>query len=163
MWATISFFLLSLAQQGVSPVTPSPAAHPVYVVEGRGVQIYDCGPQESKFVWVFRAPEAQLFDVATHEQVGTHGAGPEWTWKDGSVVTGRVREKTPSPDADSIPWLLLEATPGKAGSGALSAIAWIRRSETHGGNAPATGCDAQHVGQSIRVPYTATYSFYGSK
>jgi hypothetical protein len=156
-----SFLLLAFlfSPQAKDSTLPSAGARAVYVTEGRGVQVYNCAKQDAGFGWAFVAPEAKLFDASTHEPVGTHGAGPVWTWKDGSSVTGKVLQKTLSPDAASIPWLLLAATPGGA-SGALSKIALVRRSETKGGNAPATGCDAQHVGEPLRVPYTATYSFY---
>jgi hypothetical protein len=40
---------------------------------------------------------------------------------------------------------------------------FIRRSDTHGGIAPATGCDAKHLNTVSRVPYTATYTFYSAK
>jgi hypothetical protein len=40
---------------------------------------------------------------------------------------------------------------------------FIRRSDTHGGAAPATGCDTKHLGAISRVPYTAVYSFYAAK
>ena len=35
----------------------------------------------------------------------------------------------------------------------------ILRVDTHGGVAPAPGCDAAHAGEEARVPYTATYLF----
>ena len=34
---------------------------------------------------------------------------------------------------------------------------------TKGGKAPATGCDAGHAGQEVRVPYSADYLFYAPK
>ncbi len=64
------------------------------------------------------------------------------------------------PDPSSIPWLLLAATPSGATNGALSKITLVRRSDTHGGNALSTGCDAQHDGKIFRAHYTATYTFY---
>ena len=62
----------------------------------------------------------------------------------------------------SVPWLLLKGI-SPTGSGLLSKVEFIRRSDTQGGAAPATGCDVQHAGELARVPYTATYSFYSSK
>ena len=131
--------------------------------EGRGVQIYKCMPEAKGFAWTFQAPEAKLFDPSTHKQVGAHGAGPTWRWEDGSSVAGKVLVKSDSPDPGSIPWLLLSATPSEEHKGALSQVSFVRRSDTHGGEAPSSGCDAQHEGQSLRVPYTATYSFYGKE
>lgn len=153
--------VLSVQPTTTDSTLPPAGAHLIHLTEGHGVQIYACERQGTEFEWVFEAPEAKLFDLSTHKQVGTHGAGPVWTWEDGSSVTGQILVKSPSPDPASIPWLLLSATPSEEHVGALSEIHFVRRSDTHGGDAPSTGCDVHHVGQSLRVPYTATYSFYG--
>jgi hypothetical protein len=142
-------------------VPPDPSATPLPPVAGRGVQIYHCQQQQQGApVWIFVAPEATLYSGA--EAVGTHGAGPSWHWKDGSAVTGRVVVTQPAPDGASIPWLLLAATPSldSTPGGMLAHVNYVRRSETHGGSAPATGCDAGHLGAMARVPYAATYTFY---
>ena len=132
-------------------------AHVLQTVLGTGNQIYRCTQQQ----WVFQSPQATLTDVATGEHLGTHAAGPRWTWKDLSAVEGEVSQKLPSPDPASIPWLLLRAHPvAQSQPGFLSAADWVRRSDTKGGNAPAAGCDTAHEGTTLRVPYTATYTFY---
>jgi hypothetical protein len=48
------------------------------------------------------------------------------------------------------------------GSGTLSAADYIRRTETKGGVAPRTGCDASHLSEQARSHYAATYQFYGA-
>ncbi|HEY2038767.1 MAG TPA: DUF3455 domain-containing protein [Edaphobacter sp.] len=159
---TALILLALFAPQKTDPTLPPTSARVAYTVEGRGVQIYRCTRQDSAFTWVFQAPEATLFDSSTHQQTGTHSAGPIWTWKDSSAITGKVLEKSPSPDPLSIPWLLLTTTPSGATTGALSTITLVRRSNTHGGNAPSTGCDARHDGNTFRARYTATYTFYTS-
>ena len=45
----------------------------------------------------------------------------------------------------------------------LSPVTSIQRLNTKGGKAPATGCDAAHVAQEVRVPYTANYLFFAVK
>jgi hypothetical protein len=139
-----------------------PTAHVRYTVQGRGVQVYQCTAQAGSFAWVYQSPEAVLLDPATKQQVGTHSAGPTWTWSDGSSITGSVLQKSPSPDAASIPWLLLATKPAGSTSGALSSIAFVRRSDTQAGAAPAAGCDAKAAAEAtiLRVPYVATYTFY---
>ncbi len=92
--------------------------------------------------------------------VGSHGAGPVWTWKDGSSILGTVMQKVPAPDAGSIPWLLLSAQPRSNAPGVLASVRWVRRFDTQGGVAPQTGCDAGHERALTRVPYSATYTFY---
>jgi len=167
MFSTISFSVISatalLALASLLQAaegTPSPTnAHLRYTTQGRGVQIYRCTAQAGTFQWTFEAPEATLTDTASNKQVGTHSAGPTWTWNDHSAVTGKLLQKTPSPDPNSIPWLLLEAQ-STGSRGALSDIKFVRRSNTKGGNAPTSGCDAQHQNATTRVPYEATYTFY---
>jgi hypothetical protein len=159
MLRALILFSLLFAQQAADPTLPPASAKAVYTVEGRGVQIYLCSLQNSTYSWVFQSPEATLSDPRTHDNLGKHGAGPTWTWKDGSSVSGKVLQKAPSPDATSVPWLLLAATPS-ANPGALSQVTLVRRSDTHGGNAPANGCDSAHSGALLRVPYSATYTFY---
>jgi len=46
------------------------------------------------------------------------------------------------------------------GSGTLSAVAYIRRTETKGGVAPGAGCDASHLSEQARTRYSATYQFF---
>ena len=125
--------------------------HPVFAATGKGVQIYSCQNVSGAPQWVFQAPEAGLFDSSGTE-IGTHGAGPVWKFHDGRSVKGQVIAKSDAPRAGDIPWLLLKAE----GSG----VEYIRRSETHGGTAPAGACA---VGSSERVPYSATYTFYAHK
>ena len=81
---------------------------------------------------------------------------------DGSRVTGKAVANAPSPDADSIPWLLVTVV-GHEGGGVLSPVTSIQRLNTKGGKAPAAGCDAEHMAKEVRVPYTANYLFFAAK
>ena len=133
----------------------------IFELAARGVQIYTCAAKPddaTAFVWTFTAPEAELFNQPG-EVVGTHFAGPTWQGLDGSAVIGMVRERADSPDAGSIPWLLLDAKDHQ-GSGVFSTIAQIQRLDTIGGVAPTEGCDKDHAGDEVREPYQATYAFY---
>jgi hypothetical protein len=125
--------------------TQAPAGqHAILTAAGKGVQIYACQAQQ----WVFVAPEAKLFDQ-TGNELGTHSAGPLWKFNDGRTIKGQVIAKSDAPDAANIPWLLLKADGG--------GIEYIRRSDTRGGVAPATRCEA---GRTEKIPYSATYTFY---
>lgn len=137
---------------------PPAGQHAVLTVQGKGVQIYTCKVVSGKGQWVFVAPAARLFDDKGVE-VGTHGDGPVWMLQDGSAVKGTVAAKTPSPDAASVPWLLLK-TSSTGGKGTLATVEFVRRSETKGGAAPGGSCDE---GALVRVPYEAAYTFYSSK
>jgi hypothetical protein len=160
LWITTCCTLPSLAQTP-DPTLPPTTQHPILTVQGRGAQIYGCQPVNGAFQWVFQAPVARLFDTNGVE-VGTHADGPTWTYQDSSSIQGILAAKAPSPDAANIPWLLLKAAKPQR-TGLLTAAEFIRRSDTAGGIAPSTPCDVAHKGDLMRVPYTATYTFYSSK
>ena len=128
-----------------------------------GVQIYVVTQNPTNpalYSWVFKAPEAVLFEEDDQDEpVGLHYAGPTWEHKDGSKVVGSVLQRSPSPNAGAIPWLLLQAV-SHEGRGKFSRVTYIQRVNTAGGTAPTTGADAAHVSQEARVPYTAEYYFY---
>jgi hypothetical protein len=136
---------------------------------GVGVQIYTCTASggvdagvdggATTYAWVLKAPDAKLFDAA-NDQVGTHGAGPNWTSTvDGSVVNGTKVVQVDSPLVTAIPWLLLRAS-STSGTGVFSDITYVQRLNTMGGKAPATGCDSTMVNTDVRVDYSADYYFY---
>ncbi|MGB9336744.1 MAG: DUF3455 domain-containing protein [Candidatus Acidiferrales bacterium] len=130
-------------------------------VHAKGDQVYTCKSDAAQFTWALKAPDAQLFDK-NGKPFGKHFAGPSWEASDGSRVTGKAAANSPSPDADSIPWLLVTVV-SHEGSGVLSRVTSIQRLNTKGGKAPASGCDASHAGQELRVPYSADYGFYAPK
>jgi hypothetical protein len=158
---TLSATLFATAAGAQNPTEPPPSQRPILTVTGKGVQIYICQQSAAGPQWVFQAPEAKLLD-ASGNPIGTHGAGPIWKSNDGSTVKGEVLQKSPSPEPTSIPWLLLKAV-SPSGSGIMTNVEYIRRSDTQGGSSPTTGCDAQHLNAVTRVPYTATYTFYSAK
>ena len=141
-------------------IAPPPGAALLLRVDADGVQIYACEATDKGGAWVFKAPEARLFDGDGRE-VGTHFAGPSWKLADGSVVVGEVAARADTPEAGAIPWLLLRAK-GHDGTGTLANAAFIRRIETRGGAAPKAGCDAAHVADQSRMRYSAVYEFYAA-
>jgi len=123
-----------------------------------GAQVYGCAATDGKFGWTLKRPDATLTDAQGGE-AGKHGAGPSWTAKDGSAVTGAKVAQADAPVADAVPWLLLKAT-STTGKGRLSGVGFIQRLSTKGGKAPPAGCDAAHAGTELRVDYSADYYFY---
>ena len=129
-----------------------------------GAQIYTCTPdkdQPTRFAWILKAPEAVLSDHSGRT-LGKHYGGPTWEATDGSKVVGEVIATIDAPGGTSIPWLLLRAR-STSKTGVFSAIASIQRVRTHGGTAPATGCDKDTAGHEARVPYSAEYLFYAAR
>jgi Protein of unknown function (DUF3455) len=149
------------AQQVPPQLQPSANEHLLLQVHAKGDQVYTCKPDPAQFTWTLKAPDAQLFDN-NGKSFGKHFAGPSWEANDGSRVTGKAVANAPSPDANSIPWLLVNVV-SHDGSGVLSRATTIQRLNTKGGKAPASGCDASHVGQELRVPYSADYLFFAPK
>ena len=155
------------------PPAPASLAVPVnqtlaLTLTASGYQIYEWRAvpgQTGKYEWVFKEPEADLFD-AQGRKVGHHSAGPTWELTDGGEVVGRVRVKTDAPDGNGVPWLLLDAVQA-SGGGVMARIKSIRRINTSGGQAssvpPAPGPPEKMVGCMEKVGYTATYEFYVAK
>ena len=160
--AAIAVLPLSAAAQQVPPQLQPPAGEQLlFQLHAKGDQVYICKEGVTQFAWTLKAPDAQLFDK-NDKPFGKHFAGPSWEAKDGSRVTGKAVANAPSPDADSIPWLLVTVATHD-GAGVLSRATTIQRLNTKGGKAPASGCDSTHSGQEVRVPYTADYLFYAPK
>jgi hypothetical protein len=124
----------------------------------KGVQIYSCHASGASYAWALKAPEATLRD-AQGVVIGKHFAGPTWQGDDDSAVVGEPLNASPSPDSGAIPWLVLHAK-SHTGSGTMSSVAYVVRTRTEGGVAPATGCDAAHANDEVRVPYGAVYLFF---
>jgi hypothetical protein len=142
-------------------LAPSSDQDLAFVLEAQGVQRYQCVQSTTGYTWVFVAPDADLFTTHPHRRVVHHFAGPTWLFRDSSsVVAAKTGGVTVDPTA--IPWLLLTVSSHGGDDGALSNITSIQRLDTTGGNAPATGCDADHVGAENDAVYAARYFFYRS-
>jgi hypothetical protein len=152
----------SARAQQVPPQIQAPSGEQLFLqVHAKGDQVYTCQSEPAQYSWTLKAPDAQLFDK-DGKPFGKHFAGPSWEASDGSRVTGKAVANAPSPDAGSIPWLLVNIV-NHEGTGVLSPATSIQRINTKGGKAPASGCDVAHAGQEVRVPYSADYLFYAPK
>ncbi len=136
------------------------AAGAAIELQGKGFQIYTCQASPGGFAWQLKAPDAALSD-ASGAVAGRHFAGPSWQANDGSTVVGEVLTASPAPLPGAIPWLVLRAK-SHSGSGVFAPVAYIARTDTQGGAAPASGCDAAHKDAEIRVAYAATYVLFPS-
>lgn len=163
LFAALSTVLASSAAAQKLPKQLKPPANEKLLlqVHAKGDQIYTCKSDAAKFTWILKAPDAQLF-YKDGKPFGKHFAGPSWEANDGSLVTGKADPKPPSPDPESIPWLLIRIIRHER-SGVLSRATTIQRVNTKGGKAPASGCDASHADDEARIAYSADYRFYGPK
>ena len=153
---------IAMADTPAVPEKLKPSAGEVLSLEtaATGVQIYECGAGKDGFQWVFKGPEAELFDRAG-KRVGRHYGGPTWEANDGSKVVAAVAARDDAPNG-AIPWLLLKAN-STAGSGVFGKTTSIQRLSTVGGNAPSEACGQAQAGRIARVDYKATYYFFERK
>jgi len=155
---------------GVSTNLQVPEGHKLaYHTYAVGTQNYVCRNISTnatpQFAWVFVGPEAVLLDpdgnvVGLHYANDGNPTRPAWESESGSKVVGARVFGAPNPATpNAIPWLLLGAVSAE-GPGIFHRVTYIQRVNTTGGLAPTTNADAAHVGQEVRVPYTADYYFY---
>jgi len=151
--ALVSILALTAQQTGTT-IDPPVGARDVLQAKGDGFQIYVCTDTHAGLKWSLKAPDANLLD-SSGKTIGRHFAGPTWSLADGSQVQGELIASKPAPEVNSVPWLLLQAKVGTA-TDRLANIKFIRRTETHGGVAPESGCQSSRDADKIvRIPYTA--------
>ena len=157
-------YVIAMSAHAQAPTLPAnlPAAlkpaglTPYLQVSATGAQVYTCSQSNGVWVWLFKAPDAKLFD-AQKKQVGKHYAGPTWEALAGGKVVGVVKASAPG-GAGNIPWLLLDVK-SREGSGPFTDAKAILRIDTNGGVAPAPNCSQANSGEMAEVPYTANYVF----
>ncbi|HEY3767559.1 MAG TPA: DUF3455 domain-containing protein [Candidatus Angelobacter sp.] len=151
----------NLARPEVPDKIKAPASEEI-ILQGHaaGSQIYVCqSGTGNAFAWTLKAPEAELRDEQG-KVIIQHYAGPSWKHNDGSSITGKAVARVDSPDADSIPWLLVNVT-GHSGEGVLSRVTSVQRIRTKGGQPPpADQCSTATQNHEVKSSYTADYYFY---
>ena len=142
-------------------------AVPLLKLRAKGVQIYNCKAAEGASTYTFDAahaePDAALADVdgqwTVHHYLNLDPGGPAWEAKDGSKVVGKKLDPA-QPRPGTIPWLKLQVVAHEGDGPLLKNVTFIQRVDTEGGAAPAGECDPAKTPR-VRVPYQATYYFYG--
>lgn len=127
-----------------------------------GVQKYKAKEKEGSnpviYEWVFVAPQADLYD-ATNKKIGSHGAGPFWKVAADSIFAQQFSpaKTAPSPNGNSIDWLLLQTKPGTTPTGIFADVDYIQRIATEGGKAPTA--PPTSATQTTETAYKAVYRF----
>lgn len=128
-----------------------------------GVQKYKArvkaGSDPVAYEWVFVAPQADLFDIS-NAKVGNHGAGPFWTISPADSIFAQhftPSRTAPSPDPESIDWLLLMPKAGTTPTGIFADVDYIQRIGTKGGKAPLI--PPTSLTQTVDVKYKTVYRF----
>ena len=128
-----------------------------------GVQKYKArikaGTDPVQYEWIFVAPLADLYDNS-NAKVGIHGAGPFWATSPIDSIFGQhfsPQRTAPSPDPESIDWLLLMPKAGTTPTGIFADVDYIQRIATKGGKAPLT--PPTSITQTVDVKYKTVYRF----
>jgi hypothetical protein len=128
-----------------------------------GVQKYKArikaGSDPIAYEWVFVAPQADLYNFSNAE-VGTHGAGPFWTISPADSIFAQhfsPARTAPSPEPESIDWLLLMPKIGTTPTGIFTDVDYIQRIATKGGKAPLA--PPTSLTQTVDVKYKTVYRF----
>ena len=155
----IATLLASNVAYAADELVPAPkGAPPLLAVDADGVQIYTCEAKDQGFAWVFKAPEANLFDKQGR-QIGTHFAGPSWKFADGSVRRSRRPRRRAGERRHSV----VAAQGQEPRRVRRAGEHGLHPSHRHQGRAaPTAGCDAAHKGEQARVRYYALYQFFGA-
>ena len=151
----------SISRPDVPEKIKAPAGEEVVLLaHATGSQIYVCqAATDGKLAWSLKAPEAELHD-STGAAIGRHFAGPTWKANDGSEVKGKAVARVDSPDANSIPWLLVTVT-DRSGDGVLSRVTSIQRIHTKDGQPPPSAdCNSSKQNTEYKSSYTADYYFF---
>lgn len=129
---------------------------PVLRLSARGVQVFRCEKHDGKGAWIFRQPDAELFDAA-RKVVARHGANFSFEHIDGSRLVATIAAYDDAPKATDLKWLRL--TTRSFGKGAFEGVTDVQRVNTSGGMPPAA-CDLAHAGRVLRIDFTADFLFY---
>ncbi len=148
-------------QIGLALIATTAAHAAIIERQAQGVQIYHCTQTAGLYAWTLKAPEANFPDANGKLPIH-HYAGPTWQAADGSTIQGKPVASGKDPASHAIPWLIIQVTT-HTGAGLLADTLYVVRSHTAGGIPPATGCDTAHPTAETRIPYTATYTFFGPK
>ena len=129
----------------------------------KGVQKYKAqavaGSDPVVYQWVLAGPDAKLYDI-TNQKVGSHGVGPFWEISPADSIFAQhfaPPRTSPSPEPNTVDWLLLMPKVGKPATGIFADVDYIQRIATQGGKAPAT--PPTDATETTEVKYTAIYRF----
>src|SRR5688572_3053769 len=125
------------------PLEPHATYTRVATYYAKGVQKYKAQAKAGSpgiFEWVLAGPDAKLYD-ASNKKVGSHGFGPHWEISPADSIFAQhfaPQRTSPSPEPNTVDWLLLMPKVGKTPTGIFADVDYIQRIATQGGKAPAT-------------------------
>ncbi len=159
-----SFLLcvLSLTLAGCSAlfkdaVTPPEGASHSQTYSGTGYLQFQCAVDKHGYYWRFVAPEIEIRDAAGR-LFAKQGADFTFLAADGSSLKSKITSSQES--STRVRDVLFETTPRGKQNGVLSRIHWVKRTEGRGGVPDAGSCSRRTLGNFVREPFSAKFSFY---
>lgn len=140
----------------VNPLAPE-GAHEAFVLTGKGVQQFQCVSDARGRYWRFVTPAADLRDEKGRS-VARQGSDGNFFAKDGSMLSVKIEKHEKKQDPENLRGLLYKAVP-RGKPGIFSDVVYVTRREAKGG-VPLTGCSPSQLGSTLKVPFTAVYTFY---
>ena len=131
-----------------------------FMLSANGVNVYQCKATIANpdlYAWYFIAPDATLYD-GSHEVARMVSPNLMEALSDYTSVSGFVNGAQ-SAGPGNLPWMSARAT-ANGDSGLFAGVTSYQRVNTHGGAAPASGCNADNVGEEARVAFDADFYFY---
>jgi hypothetical protein len=145
----------------------------LFLAHGTGVLIYTARPKAdgtTGLKWVETGVEDDLIDdTGMAPNMGFQGLGDTLATrahsdvliaKDSSRIATEVVAAVAAPPAGAAPWLLMRAR-NLSNKGLFSGVHYVQRIMTAGGW-PRRDASAARPDEQVRVPYSATYVFYGT-
>lgn len=134
-----------------------PKAVAVMTLQGSGVNLFQCATDEKGPYWRFVAPQLELKNRKNITQVSQ---GAEFTFiaQDGSKLRAKIIQSMPSKKTPNVYDVLFE-TGSYGRTGLLTGIEYVKRTNSTDG-IPLTACSPAQLGQTLKVPFKATFTFY---
>ena len=152
-------YLLCLVFASSLAAAAAAAPLPAQEYTGRGTQVYSCTMNADTLAWKLLGPNAHMYN-AEGMAVARHFYGPTWQANDGSEIKGTIISANTSPAGPrNAPWLVLH-TVSEGKSGIFAEVTIVTRTDTHGGGTPVQACTTANQGSTVKVPYSARYTFF---
>lgn len=157
---TLTLAGCSSFQSFFDPLAPSSDSSAAFVLTGKGVQQFQCTADANGRYWKFITPEAQLTD-GKGRTLARQGSEGNFFAKDGSILVAKIEKYSEKTTAGNLRDLVY-TTSSRGKKGILTGITHVKRSQGKGG-VPLIRCSASQLGSTLKVPFTATYTFYRAK
>lgn len=158
----LSFVLAgcSTIQNIFDPLSPGADSSAAFVLTAKGVQQFQCTADANGRYWKFITPQAELTD-GEGRVVARQGSEGSFFAKDGSILAAKIEKYADKATPGNLRDLVYRTT-SRGKEGMLTGITHVKRTDGKGG-VPLTRCSPSQLGATLKVPFTATYTFYRNR